>query len=48
MQKDTLGKAIKGLIGVGCKLHTDGHPSCPIVGKYLGLNHKVIKNSKGF
>ncbi|KAG0429306.1 hypothetical protein DMUE_5748 [Dictyocoela muelleri] len=47
-EKDTLENAMEGLIGVGSKLHTDGHPSYPIVAKNLGLNHKVVIHSEGF
>ncbi|KAG0437301.1 hypothetical protein DMUE_3771 [Dictyocoela muelleri] len=44
---NTLEFAMNGLIGVGSKLHTDGHPSYPTVARYLGLNHKVVIHTEG-
>ncbi|KAG0420323.1 hypothetical protein DMUE_6346, partial [Dictyocoela muelleri] len=45
---NTLEFAMKGIIGVGSKLHIDGHPSYPTVARNLGLNHKVVIHTEGF
>ncbi|KAG0438537.1 hypothetical protein DMUE_3026, partial [Dictyocoela muelleri] len=45
---DTLTPAMYGLICVGSRLHTDGHPSYPGVASNLSLRHKVLIHSDGF
>ncbi|KAG0420433.1 hypothetical protein EQH57_0144 [Dictyocoela roeselum] len=47
-QAETLTKALCGIVGVGSKLCTDGHPSYPSVCDNLGLRHKFVIHSEGF
>ncbi|KAG0442404.1 hypothetical protein DMUE_0289 [Dictyocoela muelleri] len=47
-QKETITKALDGIIGVGSVLFTDGHPSYPGVCDNLGLRHKFVNHSEGF